>query len=62
MKDLYGALNFLITYYDRVLSNTQLLFLEHRESKTLKTLIFELKHFRNNWAHSKDFTLREVYR
>jgi hypothetical protein len=28
----------------------------------LKTLIFEIKHFRNNWAHQQKFDLRDCYR
>ena len=66
MKDLLGSLNYFITYYDRILSilklNSFLIETHKKESKLLRTMIFELKHCRNNWAHSKDFTLREVYR
>ncbi|CAD8113763.1 unnamed protein product [Paramecium sonneborni] len=55
-KDLMGAINFYIGNYDFIQEQT------HSNSKFLRNLLFEIKHYRNNWAHSQDFTLREVHR
>ncbi|CAD8200289.1 unnamed protein product [Paramecium octaurelia] len=55
-KDLMGAISFYISNYDFIQEQT------HSNSKFLRNLLFEVKHYRNNWAHSKDFTIREVHR
>lgn len=31
-------------------------------SRNIRNLLFEIKYFRNEWAHGKDFTYRDVYR
>ncbi|CAD8117843.1 unnamed protein product [Paramecium sonneborni] len=55
-KDLMGAISFYISNYDFIQEQT------HSNSKFLRNLLFEIKHYRNNWAHSQDFSLREVHR
>ncbi len=32
------------------------------DSAYMKTLLFEIKHYRNLWAHQAEFNVRQVYR
>jgi hypothetical protein len=54
--DLQMLIRYFLTAYDALV-----VFFNIKEMY-LKTLLFEAKHFRNQWAHHKDFNIRDVYR
>ncbi|KAM3145237.1 hypothetical protein pb186bvf_002565 [Paramecium bursaria] len=54
--DILGQLQFFISNFDYVREMKQL------HSRNIRNLLFEIKYFRNEWAHGKDFTYRDVYR